>query len=242
MVDNPVPAASAFDAVASEYDHLRRALVPCFDDFYGTALDLIDDWRPDIDDQAPLRCLDLGAGTGLFSALLKARRPKTVIHLMDASAAMLDQAKTRFAGQNDISFETADMASAALGGPYDLVISALAIHHLDHGQKRALLGRIYAALGPGGLFVNAEQVLGPSRVAETRYRRLWRAHAAARGVSETEIEKALQRMAHDQCATVADQLDWLRQAGFTDVDCSYKSWRFAVLGGRKPDPSTPVSR
>ena len=39
-------------------------------------------------------------------------------------------------------------------------------------------------------------------------------------------------MLHDRCATVEDQLDWMREAGLRQVDCTFKAWRFAVLTGR----------
>ena len=41
-------------------------------------------------------------------------------------------------------------------------------------------------------------------------------------------------MAHDRCATLEDQLAWLRAAGFAEVDCAFKQWRFAVYSGRRP--------
>ena len=39
-------------------------------------------------------------------------------------------------------------------------------------------------------------------------------------------------MSHDLCATVADQLAWLRAAGFTDAGCLWRDGRFAVLVAR----------
>ena len=114
------------------------------------------------------------------------------------------------------------------------VVSALAIHHLTHAQKQDIFRRIRGALKPGGLFVNAEQVAGPSPEADARYVRIWHEQIRALGVSEEEIAKAAQRMSYDICAPVEDQLGWLRDAGLVDVDCSFKSWRFAVLSGRAP--------
>ena len=224
------PAASTFSSHAPSYDATRRGLIPCFDAFYGAALDLIAEWRGE--ETAPLRVLDLGAGTGLFGYLVTTRHPEARLHLVDASEGMLEEARRRFADNGSVSYALGDMATADLGGPWDLVISALAIHHLDDGAKQALFRRIRQALRPGGLFVNAEQVLGPTRETEARYARLWLAQVRARGVPEIEIAKAQERMLHDRCATVEDQLRWLRDAGFVEVDCSFKEWRFAVLSGR----------
>ena len=228
MADLNVSSSLVFNRDAAGYDAIRRGLIPCFDAFYGTALDLIDDWkRP-----GPLRVLDLGAGTGLFSAMVLARNPEAVIHLVDASEGMLEQARQRFEGSPAVTMAVGDMAKGDLGGPWDLIVSALAIHHLSDEDKKDLFTRIRAALPAGGLFVNAEQVLGHEPAVEARYARIWLEQITAADVSPEEIEKAHIRMSHDRCASVENQLDWMRQAGFSQVDCSFKAWRFAVLSGR----------
>jgi cyclopropane fatty-acyl-phospholipid synthase-like methyltransferase len=43
---------------------------------------------------------------------------------------------------------------------FDAIVSALAIHHLEDAEKRSLFARIHERLRPGGVFVNAEQVVG----------------------------------------------------------------------------------
>jgi len=230
-----------FSLGAQGYDAVRRNLVPCFDAFYGSALDAIGDWAG-ARSSTTLDVLDLGAGTGLFSAMVMGRlrearlHLQARLHLIDVSDAMLAQARQRFAGSADsnVSFEVCDYSQASLGGPWDLVISALSIHHLDDGAKRSLFARIFESLRPAGLFVNAEQVLGPTPAAEARYRRLWDEQVLASGVDRVEYERAVERMRHDRCATLGDQLEWMRAAGFTEVDCVFKQWRFAVYFGMHP--------
>jgi tRNA (cmo5U34)-methyltransferase len=224
-----------FSIGAQGYDAVRRNLVPCFDGFYQSALDIIGDWAGARATTA-LDVLDLGAGTGLFSAMVLSRLGQARLRLMDVSDAMLARARQRFAGVADsvVSFEVRDYTRTSLGGPWDLVVSALSIHHVDDDAKRALFARIFEALRPNGLFVNAEQVLGPTPAAEARYRRFWDAQVLASGVDRLEYERAVERMLHDRCATLADQLEWMREAGFTEVDCAFKQWRFAVYFGMRP--------
>ncbi|SOC90550.1 Ubiquinone/menaquinone biosynthesis C-methylase UbiE [Rhizobium sp. AN5] len=229
MAQINVSSLPVFNRDASGYDVLRRSLIPCFDAFYGTALDLIDDWR----DAEKLRVLDLGAGTGLFTAMLLTRHPDAQIHLVDASEKMLEQARQRFDGNPAITYAVADMSDAELGGPWDLIISALAIHHLEDASKKHLFGEIRSALSEGGLFVNAEQVLSHDCEVEARYARIWLQQVRRLGVSEAEIAKALERMSHDRCSPIENQLQWMHDTGFSEVDCSFKAWRFAVLSGRR---------
>ncbi len=232
MGEAPGSVARSFGAAAAGYDAARRMLVPCFDGFYGNALEVIADWGP----PEGARVLDLGAGTGLFAAMVLDRFPSARLRLVDVSPDMLAQARRRFAGAADpsrVAFDVLDMGEGDLGGPWDLVVSALAIHHLEARAKRALFARVHAALASGGLFVNAEQVLGPGGAAEARYRRLWEAQARAAGAADDDIGRAQERMRHDRCDTVEDQLRWLREAGFGEADCTFKAWRFAVLAAWK---------
>ena len=80
---------------------------------------------------------------------------------------------------------------------------------------------------------NAEQVAGPTLDLEARYEKLWLQQVRKAGASEEQIEGALFRMREDRCASLEDQLDWLRAAGFADADCWYKENRFAVLAGSR---------
>ncbi|MDF2669651.1 MAG: methyltransferase, partial [Paenibacillus sp.] len=121
-----------FDAVAKNYDNERRQLIPCFDDFYGTAAHWIKTSR-----QAP-RILDLGAGTGLFSSYARHKFPKAELTLIDFSEEMLKGARVRFANDPLIHYAVADYVDYEYKEQYDAVISSLSIHHLSHDNKRKL--------------------------------------------------------------------------------------------------------
>jgi tRNA (cmo5U34)-methyltransferase len=219
----------AFGLTAMEYDRARRQLVPCFDEFYRAAVELIS-FAPD----RAIEVLDLGAGTGLLSGLIATAFPMARLTLLDIAPQMIERARERFAGHRDrVKFMTADLELLSIEGSYHAIVSALAIHHLEDDGKRRLFKTIHAALKPGGVFVNAEQVAGPTAVIERRYRQSWLKRVRELGVSEDDLAAALERMKLDRSATVEAQLEWLREAGFGEVDCAYKNGMFAVIGASK---------
>ncbi|HEY9861420.1 MAG TPA: methyltransferase domain-containing protein [Candidatus Obscuribacterales bacterium] len=221
----------AFNAIATEYDLLRRILIPCFDDFYQTAVDVLPGDR-----QAALQVLDLGAGTGLYAAMVQSAFPNAAFTLVDLAAEMLEQAKSRFRQlHRSPQIIVADYAKADLGGPYDLIISALSIHHLSDTDKEQLYQRIYNSLAPGGMFVNADQVLGQTPALDQLYRQHWLSAVQALGISEEDLAAAYKRMEYDRMATLDAQLNWLQTAGFDNVDCWYKNFSFVVFGGQRPN-------
>ena len=69
---------------------------------------------------------------------------------------------------------------------------------------------------------------------EQRQVAAWRAAAIGLGVTPDDLAAADLRMAADRCAPVAPQLQWLRDAGFVDVDAPFRDGRFAVITGRLP--------
>jgi tRNA (cmo5U34)-methyltransferase len=220
----------AFNAAAADYDKLRRILIPCFDDFYGTAIEVIPFTRT-----ASLKVLDLGAGTGLYSAMVQAIFPNAEFTLLDLAAEMLERAKTRFSEMGKSPrILIGDYIKTDLAGPYDLIISGLSIHHLSDLDKERLYQRIYKALKPGGMFVNADQVLGKTPELENCYQQHWLDSVRALGISDEELNAAKKRMEYDCMATLDAQLSWLESAGLQDVDCWYKNFSFAVFGGHRP--------
>ncbi|GAA1925318.1 class I SAM-dependent methyltransferase [Streptomyces sodiiphilus] len=179
--------------------------------------------------------LDLGAGTGLVSAAIRELIPDCELVLLDQSEKMLAKAEQRFAGDDAIRLVTADMAENPLpAGPFDAVVSGLAIHHLTHDGKRDLFARILRVLRPGGLFVNVEQVAAPTDRLEALYDQRHESHVQSSGTPAEEWAAGRERMKFDICADVESQLRWLRESGFTDVDCLAKDHRFATYTGRRP--------
>ena len=218
----------AFDAVATEYDAQREHVIPDIRNYYGAAV-----WAAESTAAAPA-ILDIGAGTGLLSALILEKYPDATITLLDISEKMLAVAKERFSGRKNIVFRAGDYSRVDLGGPYTLVCSALSIHHLEPVEKRRLFERVHRALIPGGIFVNADQAEGETPYFSQRYLAYWNDFLANGPLSSGEHAEILKRRTTlDKNEKLSVQLAWLRGAGFSDVDVVYRNRTFIVTVARK---------
>ncbi len=163
--------------------------------------------------------LDLGCGDGRLLALCLDCAPNATGLGRDFSPPMLERARERFAGDDRVTFVTHDLREPLPSvGPCDLVVSGFAIHHLEDDQKYARYAEVFALLEPIGMFVNVEHVASPTDG-------LHRAFLDALGVGEGDPS--------NRCIAVETQLTWLREIGFTDVDCLWKWREMALLSGRK---------
>lgn len=218
--------AEAFNEHARDYEGERRQLIPPYDLFYGTAVAALD-----LAGRPLGRIIDLGAGTGLVSRMVASAYPQAELTLLDAAPAMLDEARASLGDGPE--YVVADLTGPLPAGPWDAVVSALAIHHLDDAGKAGLFARVHTELAPGGVFVNAEQVAGPTALFDDAYA-AWHARRSAElGVAEEAWRASQARMREDRTATVERHLGWLRDAGFADADCLFKDHSFAVLVARR---------
>ena len=224
---------SQFNAVSEQYDGQRRALIPCFDLFYQTAADLAAA-VPNV-----RRVLDLGAGTGLMSAFVHTRCPQAEFILVDISMQMLAKAQERFCGLPNVHFIEQDLARLAPDdrlpeNGFDLIVSALAIHHLDNPQKQTLFRQIARLLAPNGRFINADQVLGETAAAETAYTEHWWRHVTAHPDLSAEAKAAaFERIKLDRMAALSDQFQWLAAVGLPPT-LYFRHYNFVVFAADKP--------
>jgi tRNA (cmo5U34)-methyltransferase len=217
---------AVFDATASTYDRDRMKLIPGHEAFYASALELVPAEAEQI--------VELGAGSGLFSEMLRSAFPSAHLHLIDFSQPMLDLARKRL-GPDDqrLTYILADYTTQPLPSNCDAVVTSLSIHHLEDERKQAILPNILAALRPGGVFVNADHIAAPTPELESLYQQRWLSAVRALGATEQQIADSLFRQKEDRRTPVGPQLAWMREAGFAHVDCWYKHSSFAVLSGTK---------
>jgi tRNA (cmo5U34)-methyltransferase len=137
------------------------------------------------------RVLELGTGTGETARRLLARHPEAELVGVDESAGMLQAARAALPAER-VTLQVGRLQDELPAGPFDLVASALCVHHLRGRAKQSLFARVRAELAPGARFVLADVVVPPSPQDAV-----------------TSLSPGF-----DHPSTVADQLSWLDGAGF----------------------------
>jgi tRNA (cmo5U34)-methyltransferase len=169
------------------------------------------------------RFLDLGSGGGRLLGLVKAARPNAEAVAVDFSAAMLEVLRDAYRGDAKTRIVEHDLSSPLPElGKFDAVVSSFAIHHVSHERKRVLYGEVFARLNPGGMFLNLEHVAS----ATPRLHESFLAQLDLTPETEDPSNKLLD---------LELQLQWLREIGFSDVDCHWKWRELALLAGVRPD-------
>ena len=196
----------------------------------------------------PIRILDIGAGYGALAAAVLNDRPNSSAVCLDASEAMLKLGEERNSNlRNRIQFvqaslETADWVNS-VEGTFDAVISARALHHFTENQRRrSIFHEVFTLVRSGGCFINADNVRAGTKALVERYRRA-RDEYLDRYVRESSGGKT--NLAEAKAASpstyhgphnngyLEEELAWLREAGFEDVDCFWKFGTTVVYGGFK---------
>jgi tRNA (cmo5U34)-methyltransferase len=152
--------------------------------------------------------LELGIGTGETARRVRAAHPGASYTAIDSSEEMLERAR---AVVPEADLRLARLEDELPAGPFELVVSALAVHHLDGPGKQDLFRRVAGVLAPNGAFVLADVVV-PERDEDV----------------VTPIDGV-----YDTPDRLDDQLVWLRDAGLeAETVWSYKD--LAVVRATRP--------
>ena len=190
-------------------------------------------------DAASPRVLDVGGGYGVFAGQLLAVFPQATVCVQDYSAVMLEHARSNLAEFGErVRFVQADLTDpvwpSTVDGPFDAVVSALAIHNLGGADAiQPVYAAIYSLLRPGGWFLNQDLVFDAYFApTDSPLARLYTRATAAHEQHHHESDKHHRPPA--SAPGLQDHLGWLRDAGFDPVDCPHKHLNEVLLAAHRP--------
>lgn len=180
------------------YRALMRTEVPAYEELQDAVAEAT---RPVV----ARRVLDLGTGTGETAGRVLALHEDVFLVGVDESDEMLTMAR-RTLPASRVELRVSRLQDPLPAGPFELVVSALAVHHLDAAAKAELFGRVHSLMTAGGRFVLGDVVV-PDQPADA--------------VTPVDAE-------YDLPDTVEDQLRWLGAAGF-ETGVAWRCGDLAVL-------------
>ena len=196
--------------------------------------------------------LEICCGEGLLTAALLEALPDVRVHAHDGSDAMLAATRERAEAMSDrLVTRRIDLAGhdwRRFDAPLRAAVSSLAVHHLDGPGKQRLFADLHAALAPGGVFVLADVVRPATAAGNAIAADLWDQEVRGRALSldgDLRGFDAFRRadwthFRHavldpiDKPSTVVEHLDWLRAAGFVEVDLHWMTAGQMILSAVRP--------
>jgi len=217
-----------FDDAAKIFDNFIQNLIPHYNDMLEIVTAIIP-----FDELADFEIIDLGCGTGTVSNYIKKRFKNAKITCMDISENMLQIAAVKV-GDN-ISCLCGDLNTFEFDKKYDVVVSSLALHHLEtDAAKYEMYEKIYAGLKNNGIFINLDILLGSNEELQALNMEKWIAFMEKNVPADEIYEKWLPSYySDDRPASLISHLNSMEKSKFKEIDVIYKYFNYAVFCGRK---------
>jgi SAM-dependent methyltransferase len=229
---------------SEQYHRLSNVIAPNRDEQLATLLSLLPFSRDET-----FRAADLGCGEGPFLfAVLEHFRNATGLGLdisEDMRATTLHNLQSLGDRVKVAHFELASPDWYELIDGFDCIVSGLCIHHLTGALKQKMYREVFRRIAPGGAFLIADLVNPRSPEAQRLYGQHWD-HLVHELIASTNAPPSLfdafdqehwnyfhYHPPVDHPSPLFDQLQWLRDAGFTDVDAFWLRSGHTIYGGYK---------
>ncbi|MDL2238008.1 class I SAM-dependent methyltransferase [Christensenellaceae bacterium OttesenSCG-928-K19] len=217
-----------FEEEAREYDDIILRLIPNYRQMVDVLVSLLH-----YEESQDFHVIDLGCGTGTISKAVKDKFSNIHLTCVDIAENMLDIASVKNGSATKLI--QADFNTFVFPEKYDVVVSSLALHHLEtESDKLKFYKAIFDAMNPGGIFINIDVVQSDDPELQEIYLQKWKDYMLT-NTSQAEVEgKWLPNYyAEDRPISLIKHLDMLREVGFSVVDVAYKYYNYAVYTAKK---------
>ena len=219
-----------FEAEAHEFDSIIVKIIPYYDQMIQVLIDSVQFITYD-----NIRIIDLGCGTGSIAKKLADKFPNSKIVCLDIASKMIEIAKYKLQDYKNTEFIVGDFSKIDFHEQFDVVVSSLALHHIQtDNEKKEFYTRIYSILTNSGQFINADVVLATTDYQQAINMSRWIDYMNKSVSMEEILNKWIPgHKTEDRPSKLMDQLKWLEDIGFKNIDVLWKYYNFSVYGGMK---------
>ena len=245
-----------FFEMAETYDKMARCLIPKYDFLQDETLNLIQ-----FGGIKNPKIIDLGAGSGIFIEKVLTRHPNAKCYYVDFSEDFLKLAKKRlmrFGKQVEYIISPIEddwEEKIEQKEKINAIFSMSAVHHLESSEKKRLYKRCFEMLNDSGWFFNIDEMKTIYKDAHLNSFYFWIKHVEGckdkisvdlmpyyekwnvhfddwrkRNIDDLEKPKTKGDDIHDG---FLEQIKWLKEIGFLNVDLFIKFHLWCVIGGQK---------
>jgi tRNA (cmo5U34)-methyltransferase len=183
----------------------------------------------------PIRIIELGCGTGIATYTIIKKYPDAHLKCIDMSSDMLNLVQKKLEGFPNIEFIQADYTKYKFEEEYDAVVSFLSFMYLaDDKTRRSLFQKAFDMLTKGGVFMSGESNISRSKHFQEVCMERW-IHHMRKSYSDDFIKKEVLEKAkkHGKASVLTDEIKYLEEIGFSQVDIFWKYYGFSVYGAIK---------
>ena len=235
------------------YQEIAPVAVPARAEQIATLLTLIPFGRNDT-----FSAVEIASGEGILSTALLTCFPNATLTALDGSEEMREVTQQKLANFNSRGqvepFELISDSWYRHLENADCVLSSLCIHHLSGEEKRSLFQTVADRLSANGALLIADLVEPQNAQAQSMFAATWDYHTKEQSLARTnsadlflkfrQAEWNLYRYPDpvDKPSPLFKQLLWLKEAGFSIVDCFWMQAGHAIYGGYKSTTASAEDR
>lgn len=222
-----IGSVESYQAINDTYSESIRRYYPWYDEMIAAMMGYFHPWIPQ-------NILELGCGYGDLTLLLCERFPEALITAVGGDTTSIEICQRRL-GNRPIEFVQEDLRQVEYApGSFDLVVSSLALHHLEDEERADLYKAVYGWLRPRGRFVFSDRYRDESTQVYLINRQIWRETVRSNGISDEAWSQWLkQESVHDHPGLLQQQIKYLKIAGFNVSEVLWRKYLWASILAQK---------
>jgi tRNA (cmo5U34)-methyltransferase len=182
----------------------------------------------------PKSILELGCGTGNLTSLISEHFPSAKIFTVDISEECIKECKQRLP-KIDIEYIKSDFRNLNFQkNSFDLIISSISIHHLKDKEKEDFFKKLFLWQTSNGVLTFCDQFKAEMDHLYTKHMELWKTFVFKQGATDKEWNLWMEHQTqHDYHAPMFNHMNWLKNAGYSIADCTWRYLLWAVIYATK---------